>query len=128
MISSRQRKYALVTGASSGIGREYAAQLAANYEKFLWEVGMAQKFPWWKEDASLQKIQNAYDEMMRYFGYSMKIKNIMKTEYGLPGVTAPNPYAAISMENILGFILGMRGTAMMMRRARRQGRVDDHQW
>lgn len=29
MISSRQRKYALVTGASSGIGREYAAQLAA---------------------------------------------------------------------------------------------------
>ena len=40
----------------------------------------------------------------------------MKTEYGLPGVTAPNPYAAISMENILGFILGMRGTAMMMRR------------
>ena len=92
------------------------AQLAANYEKFLWEVGMAQKFPWWKEDASLQKIQNAYDEMMRYFGYSMKIKNIMKTEYGLPGVTAPNPYAAISMENILGFILGMRGTAMMMRR------------
>ena len=59
------------------------AQLAANYEKFLWEVGMAQKFPWWKEDASLQKIQNAYDEMMRYFGYSMKIKNIMKTEYGL---------------------------------------------
>lgn len=92
------------------------AQLAANYEKFLWEVGMAQKFPWWKEDASLQKIQNAYDEMMQYFGYSMKIKNIMKTEYGLPGVTAPNPYAAISMENILGFILGMRGTAMMMRR------------
>ena len=92
------------------------AQLAANYEKFLWEVGMAQKFPWWKEDASLQKIQNAYDEMMRYFGYSMKIKNIMKTEYGLPVVTAPNPYAAIPMENILGFILGMRGTAMMMRR------------
>ncbi len=29
MISSRQQKYALVTGASSGIGREYAAQLAA---------------------------------------------------------------------------------------------------
>ena len=48
------------------------AQLAANYEKFLWEVGMAQKFPWWIEDASLQIIQNAYDEMMQYFGYSMK--------------------------------------------------------
>ena len=54
--------------------------------------------------------------MMGYFGYTAKIKNIMKTEYGIPANGAPNPYAAVSMENILGFLLGMKGTSLMMRR------------
>lgn len=95
---------------------KHAMDLAADYQKFLWEVGMPTKFSWWNESADLSKVQNAYDEMMKYFGFSMKIKGIMKNEYGMPGIAAPNPYPGIAMENILGFILGMRGTSIMMRR------------
>ena len=93
-----------------------AMELAENYEKFLWEKGMPSKFSWWGEGAPLDKIQKAYDEMLAYFGYSARIKQIMNQEYGVPNGIAPNPYAAISMENIMGFLFDMRGTAILMRR------------
>ncbi len=95
---------------------EEARELAENYQKFLWEKGMKAKFSWWGKEADLGKIQKAYDEMFDFISYSARIKKIMNQEYGVPNNIAPNPYAAISMENIMGFLFGMRGTAMLMRR------------
>ncbi len=95
---------------------EDAKEIAVNYNKFMWEKGMTAKYPWWGKDTPLDKVQNAYNELMKYFGFIGKIKGIMASEYGMPSISAPNPYPAVSMENIFGFILGMRGTALMMRR------------
>ena len=88
----------------------------ANFNKYLWEVGMPRKFPWWGKDADLATVQNAYDEMNKFFGFMFRMKKIMLEEYGVPNNGAPNPYAAVSMENVLAYVLGMRGISVMMRR------------
>ncbi|MCQ2420230.1 MAG: hypothetical protein MJ118_03775 [Clostridia bacterium] len=90
--------------------------LVENYQKFMWEQAMPKKFAWWNSEADLGKIQNVLNEMMQFMGFNFKIANIMTTEYAIPPRVAPNPMPQIAMENILGFILGMRGTSIMMRR------------
>lgn len=90
--------------------------LIDNYQKYLWEVGMPNKFDWWGKETDLNKVQGAFNEMMGFMGFNMKIGAIMKNEYGVPPRLAPVPMPKIAMEDILGFILGMRGTSLMMRR------------
>ena len=90
--------------------------LIDNYQKYLWEVAMPKKFDWWGPETDLAKVQNAFNEMMGFMGFNGKIANIMKTEYAVPPRLAPVPMPQIAIENILGFILGMRGTSLMMRR------------
>jgi len=92
------------------------AEIAKDYNRFLWEKGMMTKCPWWGENTPIEKVENVYNEMMGYFGFAGKISSILDKEYGVPGVSAPNPYPAVSMENILGFLFGMKGTAILMRR------------
>ena len=90
--------------------------LIDNYQKYLWEVAMPKKFDWWGKETDLAKVQGAFNELMGFMGFSGKINAIMTNEYAVPPRLAPNPMPAISMENILGFILGMRGTSLIMRR------------
>ncbi len=95
---------------------EETEQFAANYYKYLWEVGMPRKFSWWGKDADLSTIQNAYNEQNKFFNFAFHIKNVLRDELGIPFNGAPNPYAAISMETVLAYVFGMRGVAVMMRR------------
>ncbi len=95
---------------------EETDQFAANYYKFLWEVGMPRKFPWWGKDAPLSVIQNAYNEQNQFFAFSQHIRQVLYEDLGIPFNGAPNPYATISMETVLAYVFGMRGVAIMMRR------------
>ena len=95
---------------------EQCREIAANYMKFHWEHGMPAKYPWWGPEASLGKIMGAFGEMAGFMGFSGKINQIMTKEYGLPPRVAPNPMPQISLENILGFIFGIKGTSVLMRR------------
>ncbi len=90
--------------------------LTQNYLKFLWEVGLPNKYDWWGEETDLSRIQGAIGEMMGFMGFSGKINAIMTKEYGLPPRVAPNPLPQMSIENVLGFIFGIKGTSLMMRR------------
>ena len=90
--------------------------LTQNYLKFLWEVGLPNKYDWWGEETDLSRIQGAIGEMMSFMGFSGKINMVMTKEYGLPPRVAPNPLPQMSIENALGFIFGIKGTSVMMRR------------
>lgn len=90
--------------------------LTANYMKTLWEKGMPNKFDWWGKETDLGKIMQSVGEMMQFMGFSGKINQIMTKEYGLPPRVAPNPLPQMSMENILGFLFGIRGASVLMRR------------
>lgn len=91
-------------------------QFAADYYKFLWEVGLPRKFSWWGSEARLSDIQKVYDEQMKFFQYSYHMRKVLQDDYGVPPLSAPNPYAAIPMENVLAYVFGMRGVSVMMRR------------
>ncbi len=95
---------------------EQYKKLTENYFKFLWEVGLPNKFDWWGEETDISRIQGAIGEMMGFMGFSGKINMIMTKEYGLPPRVAPNPLPQMSIENVLGFIFGIKGTSTMMRR------------
>lgn len=95
---------------------EQYKEIAANYLKFLWEKGMPKKYDWWGTETDPMRIAAALGEMMGFMGFSGKINKIMATEYGLPPRVAPNPLPQISLENVLGFLFGIKGTAIMMRR------------
>jgi len=91
-------------------------EIAANYMKFMFEKGMPAKYDWWGAETDLAKVQGALMEMFGFMGFSGKINKIMATEYGLPPRVAPNPLPQISLENVLGFIFGIKGTSVLMRR------------
>lgn len=90
--------------------------LSANYMKTLWEKGMPNKFDWWGEETPMSRLMGGIGEMMQFMGFSGKINQIMSKEYGLPPRVAPNPLPQMSMENILGFLFGIRGASILMRR------------
>ena len=93
-----------------------APEIAANFNKYLWEKGMPAKFEWWGENTPLAKVQQVYGELMQFMGFSFKIGAIMKNEYGVAQRVAPNPMPAVNIENVLGYLFGIKGTAVMMRR------------
>lgn len=85
--------------------------------KFFWEKGMARKYPIWADKTvTLEDVQKAYDEQMKFMQYYMHILKVMDEEYGMPGFTAPNGFCYCGLDFFFNTIRGIRGLSIDMRK------------
>lgn len=91
-------------------------QMAADYNRFVWEKAMPRKYPFWNKDFELEKIQKALDAFLGAGAFATHIRKVVNEDYGIPNLYAPNPVPSIPIENIFSCARGIKGFSVDMRK------------
>ena len=85
--------------------------------KFLWERGMAKKYPKWADGTiSVADIQKCFDEQKAFLSYYNKIRKTLTKEYGMPTFTAQSVPCYPGIDFLFNSILGIKNLSVLMRR------------
>lgn len=100
-------------------------ELIQDPNKLFWEKGMAKKYPCWADKTvTVEDVQRALDEQMKFIQYHMNISKIMTEEYGMPSFTCPtNGFTYPGIDFMFNTIRGIKGLSVDMRK--NPGKVDE---
>lgn len=88
-----------------------------NAEKFLWEKGMARKYPAWADGTiKAEDLAKSFREQKNFLSYFTGIKKILTKEYGLPNFTAQSTPCYPGIDLLFNSVLGIRNLSIAMRR------------
>lgn len=91
-------------------------EMAADYDKFLWEKAMPRRYPFFGEEFDIDIFQNVVNEFVLFGKETGRIRNLVDEKYGLPHIYAPNMYPGIPVEGIFSAARGIKKFSLDMRK------------